>query len=207
MSCFFASCVRGVISGSNTLIGKDASDHVDSPKTMRPDHSSATSRNFAYRDPSKRYTPLIKDLKYKLATALTPELLVDEVVARMVMTIQKSANAGRVGLFLVNEDKKSMTQKVSERAKGIRLPVKGLAGLIVTSNSTLNIPDAYEDERFDSTMDKRTGYRTRQVHKGSHQNPVTGTSIGALQVNNRADSETEAFTAENQTVLELAARR
>lgn len=203
---FSRAVYEEVISGSNALIGKDASDHVDLTK----DHETRSLFRHIegildIEDPSKRYTPLIKDLKYKLATALTPELLVDEVVARMVMTIKKSANAGRVGLFLVNEDQKSMTLKVSERAKGIRLPVKGLAGLIVTTNSTLNIPDAYEDERFDSTMDKRTGYRTRQVLGAPIRNPVTGTSIGALQVNNRADSETEAFTAEHQTVLELAA--
>ena len=37
----------------------------------------------------------------------------DEVISRMVISMKKSANAGRVGLFLVNDDKKSMTLKVS----------------------------------------------------------------------------------------------
>ena len=69
----------------------------------------------------------------------------------------------------------------------------------------MNIPDAYEDERFDSTMDNRTGYRTRQVLGAPIRNPVTGEAIGALQVNNRMDSDTDPFTNEQQVVLELAA--
>jgi phosphatidylinositol-4,5-bisphosphate 3-kinase len=202
---FTRAVYEEVISGSNALIGKDVSDHVDLTK----DHETRSLLRHVVTileidDPSNKSTPMIKELKYKLATALTPELLVDDIVSRMVITIQKAVNAGRVGLFMLNSDRKSMTLKVSERAKEIRLPLKGLAGAIVMENKVINIPDAYQDDRFDSTMDRRTKYTTRQVLGVPVRNPMTGSSIGALQVNNRMDSKTEAFTVEQQKVLELA---
>jgi hypothetical protein len=114
-------------------------------------------------------------------------------------------HSDRVGLFILTEDKKSMIlkvwinarwnistlisgvyvcEKVSERSKGLQLPLRGLAGEVIRSNTPLNIADAYQDSRwwmtsnnsvdevqnglfhllrFDPTMDRRTGYRTRQV--------------------------------------------
>lgn len=54
-----------------------------------------------------------------------------------------------------------MVLKVSERAKGVRLPVRGIAGAVLMTNTAINIADAYQDSRFDATMDRRTGYRTR----------------------------------------------
>jgi hypothetical protein len=40
-----------------------------------------------------------------------------------------------------------MILKVSERSKGIRLPVRGLAGAVVQGNMAINIADAYQDGR------------------------------------------------------------
>ena len=79
----------------------------------------------------------------------------------MVMTVKMALKVDRVGLFVLSEDKRSMVLKVSERSKGVRLPVRGLAGAVLMSNKAINIADAYQDNRFDATMDRRTGYRTR----------------------------------------------
>ena len=203
---FTRAVYEEVISGSNALIGKDASDHVDLSK----DHETRSLLRhvesiLAIDDLQNKHTKQIRDLRYNLATALTPELEGEEIISRMVITIQRAANANRVGLFVLNEDRKSMVLKMSERAKGIVLPVRGLAGAVITNNIVLNIADAYEDERFDSTMDKRTGYRTRQVLGVPVKHPDTGVPIGMLQVNNRNDTEIEAFTRDQQLVLELAA--
>jgi adenylate cyclase len=71
---------------------------------------------------------------------------------------------------------------VPYRSKGIRLPVRGLAGAVTESNEPLNVVDAYQDSRFDATMDRRTGYRTRQVIGVPLTHPVTCECIGVLQV-------------------------
>ena len=100
-----------------------------------------------------------------------------------------------------------MVQKITEISKGIRLPIRGLAGAVLTLNDTLNIPDAYTDDRFDTTMDKRTGYRTHQVLGVPVRNPVTGEAVGVLQVNNRTDVEEGAFTEAHVAILNLAAKQ
>ena len=46
----------------------------------------------------------------------------------------------------------------------IRFPMdKGVAGSAVTTGETINIPDAYADERFNREIDKETGYNTRSI--------------------------------------------
>eukprot|EP00605_Chrysophyceae_sp_TOSAG23-4_P000003 GSChrysophyteH1.ASY1.ANO1.3.1 assembled CDS len=194
---FSRAVYEEVISGSNALIGKDISDHVDWSK----DHETRSLYKHVERileidDPSKKYTPEIKSIRYNLATIFTPELLSDEIVSRMVITVQKAVHADRVGLFVLNEDRRR-----------IRLPVRGLAGAIVESNMAENIVDAYKDPRFDGTMDRRTGYTTRQVLGVPVKNPINGDAIGVLQVNNRMDNPSEPFGSGHQKILELAAEQ
>ena len=172
---FSRAVYEDVISGSNALIGKDASDHVDLSKDYETRSLLRHVESIlAIDDVQNKYTKQIKDLRYNLATALTPELDAEEIISRMVITIQRVANADRVGLFVLNEDRSSMVLKVSERAKGITMPVRGIAGAVITKNVVINISDAYEDERFDSTMDKRTQYRTRQILGVPLKHPDTG---------------------------------
>jgi hypothetical protein len=48
--------------------------------------------------------------------------------------------------------------------KVIRIPrAAGIAGAAATSRQIVNIPDAYEDARFNRAVDQRTGYRTRTI--------------------------------------------
>jgi GAF domain-containing protein len=139
----------------------------------------------------------------ELCMAFTPELNVDEIVAMMVSITRRTIFADRIGLFIVDPPGppspiSSLVLKVSRDAKGIRLPVRGLAGHIVVHNVVVNVPDAYQvrahacvaytltcpaqDERFDSAMDNQTGYCTRQVLGVPLTDPHSGEVIGALQV-------------------------
>jgi adenylate cyclase len=46
----------------------------------------------------------------------------------------------------------------------IRIPAdRGIAGYVASTGQTLNIPNAYEDPRFDPSVDQRTGYQTRTI--------------------------------------------
>ena len=55
----------------------------------------------------------------------------------MVMTVKLALKVDRVGLFVLSEDKRSMVLKISERSKGVRLPVRGLAGAVLMVSRTL----------------------------------------------------------------------
>lgn len=193
-----------VISGSNALIGQDSMEDVDWSK----DHE--TRSIFKHVESileieKMSASPKIKRILYELSTAFTPELSPDEIIARMVMTVKVALRVDRVGLFVLSEDKRSMVLKVSERSKGVRLPIRGLAGAVLQTNTAVNIADAYKDSRFDATMDKRTAYRTRQVLGVPLRHPINGEAMGLLQVNNKLDKDVDSFSPEQQRVLELAA--
>jgi CRP-like cAMP-binding protein len=201
---FSRAVYEEIISGSGALLGKDINANVDWSKDHETRSLFKHIENILEID-KMQASPKIKRIMYELTTAFTPELSADEVISRMVMTVKIALKVDRVGLFVLSEDKRSMVLKVSERSKGIRLPVRGLAGAVVNSNQAINIADAYQDSRFDATMDRRTGYRTRQVLGVPLKQPLTGEALGLLQVNNRLDGSTEGFSPEQQRILELAA--
>jgi CRP-like cAMP-binding protein len=203
---FSRAVYEEIISGSNALLGKDINANVDWSKDHETRSLFKHIENILDID-KMEVSPKIKRILYELTTAFTPELSADEVISRMVMTVKIALKVDRVGLFVLSEDKRSMVLKVSERSKGIRLPVRGLAGAVVQSNMPLNIADAYQDSRFDATMDRRTGYRTRQILGVPLKHPLSGEAIGLLQVNNRLDGSFEGFSNEQQRVLELAAEQ
>jgi CRP-like cAMP-binding protein len=195
-----------VISGSNALIGQNTAADVDWSKDHETRSLFKHIENILEIDKTNA-SPKIKRILYELSTAFTPELLPDEIIARMVMTVKVALRVDRVGLFVLSEDKRSMILKVSERSKGVRLPIRGLAGAVLQTNVAINIPDAYQDQRFDATMDRRTGYRTRQVLSVPLRHPLSGEAMGVLQVNNKLDKDPDAFSSEQQKVLELAAQQ
>jgi adenylate cyclase len=67
----------------------------------------------------------------------------------------------------------------------IRIPANaGIAGATFVSGDVLNIPDAYADRRFNREIDRRSGFRTRNLLNV----PVidrTGERLGVVQVLNK----------------------
>ncbi|CAG2122351.1 unnamed protein product, partial [Medioppia subpectinata] len=48
--------------------------------------------------------------------------------------------------------------------KEIRFPIgTGIAGTVAKTGQALNIPDAYEDQRFNRDIDQMTGYTTKNL--------------------------------------------
>ena len=46
----------------------------------------------------------------------------------------------------------------------IRIPMNaGIAGEVATTGKIVNIPEAYDDSRFNQEVDKKSGYRTRSI--------------------------------------------
>jgi GAF domain-containing protein len=46
----------------------------------------------------------------------------------------------------------------------IKIPYgSGIAGFVASTGQALNIPDAYLDARFNSTIDQITGYKTKSI--------------------------------------------
>ena len=83
--------------------------------------------------------------------------------------------------------------------KEIRIPsTAGIAGHCFQTGETLNIPDVYEDPRFLKTVDRATGYNTKNVLCM----PLLGRSgqrLGAVELINKRDGQ--AFTDEDEVFL------
>jgi len=110
--------------------------------------------------------------------------------------------ADRSTVFLVDQERKELWSKVAQglRDQEIRFPMHlGIAGSVATTGETINIPDAYEDPRFNPEVDKKTGYRTQSILTMAMRNKL-GEIIGVFQCLNKEGGG--AFTREDERLLE-----
>ncbi len=86
-------------------------------------------------------------------------------------------NADRLTLYVVNEDQSAIVSKVKtglQSSRELKLPMtpQSIAGYVAVSKQLVNLPDVYDDAAlkrihpalaFLKEVDKRSGYRTRQM--------------------------------------------
>ena len=108
--------------------------------------------------------------------------------------------ADRCTVFLLDKEKNELWSKVAlgMDSQEIRFPVdKGLAGFVARTGESINIEDAYNDERFNPEVDKETGYKTKTILcmpiKNNNQE-----IIGAFQVLNKLHG---VFTKNDEDLL------
>jgi K+-sensing histidine kinase KdpD len=125
----------------------------------------------------------------------------DKLLGLILDAAAKSIEADRGTLYLLDPIKQELWSKVLQGSNmvEIRLPIgKGIAGYVAQTGETINIPDAYKDARFNPDIDKRTGYRTRNVlcmpmkHKD-------GKIIGVFQFLNKKEG---AFRSEDEQFID-----
>lgn len=125
----------------------------------------------------------------------------DKLLGLILDAAVKSIEADRGTLFLVDDIKKELWSKVlqGDNMVEIRLPVgKGIAGYVAETGETINIPDAYSDSRFNPEVDKRTGYRTRNVLCMPMKNK-DGKIIGVFQLLNKNEG---VFTHDDEQFID-----
>jgi serine phosphatase RsbU (regulator of sigma subunit) len=85
-------------------------------------------------------------------------------------------------------------------SKEIRFPVGvGIAGDVAKTLKTVNIPDAYKDDRFNPAFDKETNYRTKSILCMPMLNNE-GALVGVVQVLNKKDGS--RFDDKDESLLE-----
>ena len=125
---------------------------------------------------------------------------IDQIILEASQDICKLFNADRLTLYAVNEDRSAIISKVKTGlniSRELKLPigVQSIAGYVAMARKMVNIVDVYNDAAlkkihpnlsFMQEVDKRSGYRTKQMLVA----PVMDgeTLYGVLQViNNRSD--------------------
>lgn len=93
-----------------------------------------------------------RKLLLELQASTSPELSFGDTVEHMVRLTREFFGVDRVGFFIVDKEKGILYLKVTQEGAGLKIPLKGIAGHIARTGQTVNIEDAYLDERFDPTM-------------------------------------------------------
>jgi serine phosphatase RsbU (regulator of sigma subunit) len=123
-----------------------------------------------------------------------------ELLGKILDVAKTLTRAERGTLFMVDEKTNEIWSLIAHglEKQEIRLPRgRGIAGHVALTGEIVNIPDAYADPRFDPDVDKRTGYRTRNMLTLPICNKA-GKIIATLQLLNK---EVGRFTDEDTDVL------
>jgi type II secretory ATPase GspE/PulE/Tfp pilus assembly ATPase PilB-like protein len=126
---------------------------------------------------------------------------IDEIMLEVSTEICVLFNADRLTIYSVSEDKQAIVSKVKtglNSFKDLKLPIAehSLAGYAALSKKIINVKDVYDDAelrginptlRFLQEVDKRTGYRTKQMLVAPIVEQGTSELIGVIQIiNNKA---------------------
>ncbi len=135
-----------------------------------------------------------------IAKTISTKTNIDSLLKTIADETTKSLNAERCSVFLLDRQSNELWSKVATGIdfEEIRFPAnKGLAGHVAMTGETVNIKDAYSDNRFNKEIDKQTGYHTRNVLCMPMRN-MHYEIIGVLQVLNKIGS---CFTEYDEKIL------
>ncbi len=142
---------------------------------------------------------------------------IDEIMLDVSKDICTLFNADRLTIYVVGEDNVSLISKVKtglNSFKDLKLPIaeQSIAGYAAMHKKLLNIQDVYDEAelggysshlRFLQEVDKRTGYRTKQMLVAPILETNSSDLVGIIQViNNKAGTTFSAMVEEG--VQELA---
>jgi HD-GYP domain-containing protein (c-di-GMP phosphodiesterase class II) len=113
-------------------------------------------------------------------------------------------SADRCTVWLLNHKADTLWSKVAHGMDRIEIPrTAGIAGCAASTGEPLIINDPYNDERFDKDIDKRTGYRTRNI-LALPIHDSESTIIGVFQAINKIPTPAR-FSTEDRDLLRVAA--
>jgi type II secretory ATPase GspE/PulE/Tfp pilus assembly ATPase PilB-like protein len=126
---------------------------------------------------------------------------IDEIMLEVSADVCVLFNADRLTIYSVGEDRQSIVSKVKtglNSFKDLKLPIAehSIAGYVALAKRTVNIRDVYDENelralnpnlRFLQEVDKRTGYRTKQMLVAPILDLGSNELIGVIQIiNNKA---------------------
>jgi type II secretory ATPase GspE/PulE/Tfp pilus assembly ATPase PilB-like protein len=141
---------------------------------------------------------------------------IDEIMLEVSADVCALFNADRLTIYSMGEDKQSIVSKVKtglNSFKDLKLPIAehSIAGYVALTKKQVNIRDVYDDSelrslnpnlRFLQEVDKRTGYRTKQMLVAPIVEAGSAELIGVIQIiNNKAGAPFGALTEEGVAEL------
>ncbi|KAJ3106152.1 hypothetical protein HDU97_006969 [Phlyctochytrium planicorne] len=128
------------------------------------------------------------DIRVLLNTAslMSSELDLGDLIRVIMQTAQELLGAERCALFMIDKEKGELWSSLAQGSGEIRIPMnKGIA--------------AYNDTRFNRSIDMKTGFKTRNILCMPMRN-TQGEIIGVTQIINKLP-ESSTFTKEDELLL------
>lgn len=122
----------------------------------------------------------------EVTRALTAEVDLDALLAKVVDAAGRVLDAERSTLYLIDPADNSLVSRIAQRfgSGSIRLPMgTGIAGSVAISGQPVILEDAHADPRFNPSFDLQSGFTTRDMLAVPVRNS-RHTCIGVLQVMN-----------------------
>ena len=126
------------------------------------------------------------------------------MLAAVTSAARQVLQAERCSVWLHDAATDELVLEVATDIRHVRIAVgTGLVGACARDRTLINVPDCYADPRFDSAVDKRSGFHTRcslTLPLVDHKAAL----VGVMQLLNRADGVFDA--ADERLALALAAQ-
>ncbi len=152
----------------------------------------------SHPDVNRRVQKLTSILE--VAKAMVAKRDLDSLLPLILEEAAKVVDADRCSLFVLDRERRELWAKIAQGAPAeIRVPIgTGIAGRVAQTGELINLADAYADDRFNRTIDRSTGYRTRTILCVPMRD-ATGEVTGVIQALNKKGAL--AFTGEDEELL------
>eukprot|EP01135_Chromosphaera_perkinsii_P010404 Nk52_evm76s2118 gene=Nk52_evmTU76s2118 len=146
----------------------------------------------------KRQFDVILNTTKKLSSTLE----LDHLMQVIMSSARNLLQADKCTIFLIDQASQELWTNIYDvdgNMREIRIPLTaGIVGATVALGDTLNIPDAYEDSRFNPNVDKQTGYKTKSILCMPIIN-IEQQIIGVIQMINKLTRAT--FNSDDEKLL------
>lgn len=136
----------------------------------------------------------------KIGQAVAAEKDINKLLFTIAEEARDAVQADRCTVFLYDSTTDELWSKVALGLGSQELRFnasQGLAGHVFRTGETINIKDAYSDDRFNKAIDSKTGYRTNTILCMPIRN-IEQKIIGVFQILNKLSGY---FTKEDEDIL------
>jgi len=129
----------------------------------------------------------------------------DVLLGMIVDAARQVLDCERASIFLYDAATRELYSRVATGVESIRFPAdRGIAGTAAQKRTVINVPDAYADARFNPEIDRKTGFRTRNLLTFPLEN-LGGELMGVLQTLNKVSGPFDPDDEELARVLSAQA--
>jgi putative methionine-R-sulfoxide reductase with GAF domain len=186
----------------------------DREDALRKLESDLSKREIALIEREIKYLSLQQEIDrlrplsglYRVVKAMATERKLESLLDVITRETTQMLKCDRCSVFVLDSHKGELWTQVAQGLDGsrtIRVTLSGtsIVSLCARTGRVINIPDAYNDPRFDPEVDKVTGYRTNNILCVPMHNR-NGAVIGVFEVMNK---ENGTFHDEDEEWLQALA--